>query len=268
MQVKFQGHGGTGIPGAAVRIHLCPQVLSILLQKDLRLLPGDGIGKAGVLHVHAEPQGVSLGHAFAQIRIPQHEPVTQMIPHKLEHSLTVISAVVHALHVIRCTEGVILVQLIDVGVDVAQVGVVHFRNCMLRQVGVILLCKVQVAGKFAAVIAGQGLLPEPFQIPLPVVEGAQIRVRAHVAIVVQSHPGRPAARLQHIGAQLFLGDACPLGENIRGTHRHRNGIRHHIQHQLQQLCLVGNGAVLATPLLPVAAYKTAFHKAKNVLIIL
>ena len=109
-------------------------------------------------------------------------------------------------------------------------GVVHLRHGVFRQVGVILLGKVQIAGELAAVVRGERLLPQPFQVTCPVVERAEVGVRAHIAIIIKTDTGCLTAGFQNIIAQIRFLDASPLGEDVGGTHGDGDAVRYDIQH--------------------------------------
>ena len=65
-----------------------------------------------------------------------------MISYKLENSLSIIGGMVTIFHIIFCSKGIIFIELIDVCIDVAQMGTVHLRNCILWQIGIIFFCPV------------------------------------------------------------------------------------------------------------------------------
>ena len=230
LQVKLRRNCGAGVPRSGVRIHFCFEVVPVLFQNDLGFLCRDGIGKPGVFHFGGNAQHAVLRNRSAQIGIPQDEAVAEVIPNELKDGLSVVGAVVYALHIVCLAEGVVLVQAVDVGVDIAQVGVVHLRHGVFRQVGVILLGKVQIAGELAAVVRGERLLPQPFQVTCPVVERAEVGVRAHIAIIIKTDTGCLTAGFQNIIAQIRFLDASPLGEDVGGTHGDGDAVRYDIQH--------------------------------------
>ena len=228
LQVKFRRNSCAGIPLVCIGINSCPDIIPVFFQNDFCLLLHDRVGKTGILNFSANFQNTVLLHAFAQIGIPQHKTIPNVIPYEFENSFPIVSTVVYVLYIIFFSESVILIQFKNIRIDITQVRIIHFRHRIFRKICIVLFGKVQISGKLSAIIGGICLLPQPLQISFTVVKCSQVGIRTHVTVVVQSHTGSLAVRFQHIFSQFRFLNAGPFGKDIRCSYSYRNRVRNHI----------------------------------------
>ena len=89
---------------------------------------------------------------------------------------------------------------------------VHFRDRILREVGVELLGEFDIAGKSAAVVGRFALLIQPGGLHVTVCEGAKVGAAAHIAVVVQSHTVGLREPVFLLLSQLLPGEPLLIGQ--------------------------------------------------------
>ena len=102
------------------------------------------LSEACVFKVELHLNIAALSGLFCVLSFSYHKAVADMVADELEHALSVVCGVVYALNGVFLAEGIVLVELEDIAVYVAETGLVHLGDSVFGEIGVKFLGVVDI----------------------------------------------------------------------------------------------------------------------------